>query len=46
MLNDLITDLKELKEQKAESANLIDQIIRLATGSKNDVHTFLKFYGN
>ena len=46
MLEDLISDLIELKNLKTESANQIDKIIKLATDSKNEVHTFIKFYGD
>jgi hypothetical protein len=46
MFDDLITDLTELKTHRPYSAFIIDKIIQLATSCKNDVHSYLKFYGD
>lgn len=46
MFDDLINDLNELKKRINTNTDLIDKIIQLAITSKNDTHTYIKFYGD
>jgi hypothetical protein len=45
-LDDLISDLEKLKPMAASQSEIIQQIISLAKRSQDEVHTYIKFYGD
>ena len=45
-LADLLQDFEQLKPLLISQAGVIEQIIRLIKESQNDVHTYIKFYGD
>ncbi len=45
-LDDLISDLHQLKLSLPDQGTFIEEIIELAKTSKRKVHTYLKFYGD
>jgi len=46
MFDDLINDLKDLKQKISINTDQIDKIIKLVINSKSEVHIFIKFYGD
>ncbi len=46
MFEDLIKDLTELKERLPVDKDQIDLVISYAKECNDDVHTYLKFYGD
>lgn len=46
MFTDLISDLQNLKLKLPDDTEQINGVIEIATESKEEVHTYLKFYGN
>ena len=46
MFEDLIKDLNKLKELLPADKEQIDAVISYAKESNEDVHTYLKFYGD
>ncbi|HYF03519.1 MAG TPA: hypothetical protein VEC36_09090 [Patescibacteria group bacterium] len=45
-IDDLISDLILLKSLKSDNSKKIEKIIEVAESCKNDVHSYLKFYGD
>jgi hypothetical protein len=45
-LDDLMADLKNLKTILVNQKDIIQQIIDLAKKSQDQVHTYIKFYGD
>ena len=46
MFTDLISDLNDLTTKIPSDKEQIDEVIELATECKEEVHTYLKFYGD
>jgi hypothetical protein len=46
MIDDLVSDLTELKALMQDNIEQIDNVIELANECKQEIHTFLKFYGD
>jgi hypothetical protein len=44
-INDLIDDFEKLKDISKQTS-IIDKIIELGRRSENEVHTYIKFYGD
>ena len=45
MLQDLISDLTELRNYQGKEENISQEIIELVTECQRQVHTYIKFYG-
>lgn len=45
-LNDLQKDFEKLQKLIPDQGGIIEQIIELINESKNEVHTYIKFYGD